>query len=93
MIARPRSSQPASPFLIVALVTVLLLLVPLVAMQVTDEVNWAGGDFVVAGALIFAAGSAIVLGTRRVSSRAARVMVVAIAVLLLAFTWAQLALA
>lgn len=92
MTARPRSSQPATPFLIVALVTVLLLLVPLVATQVTDEVDWAGGDFVVAAALIFAAGSAIVLGMRRVSSRAARAMIVAIVMLLLAVTWAQLAL-
>ena len=93
MIARPRSLQPATPFLIVALVTVMLLLVPLVAMKITHEVDWSSGDFVVAAALIFGAGSAMVLATRRVGSRAASMIVVAIVGLMLAVTWVQLALA
>lgn len=38
---------------VIALTTGLLLLVPLVAMQFTDEVDWGGGDFVVAGGLLF----------------------------------------
>jgi len=40
----------------VALVTVCLLLIPLVAMQFTDEVVWNLTDFVVAGALLFGSG-------------------------------------
>lgn len=42
----------------VALVTGLLLLVPLVAMQFTDEVRWNLADFVVAGALLFGVSAA-----------------------------------
>jgi len=38
-----------------AVVTTLLLLVPLGAMQLTDDVEWTVGDFVVAGALLFGA--------------------------------------
>jgi MFS family permease len=34
----------------------LLLIVPLLAMQVTHEVNWGLGDFVLAGVLLFGAG-------------------------------------
>jgi hypothetical protein len=36
----------------VALATALILLVPLVAMQFTDEVDWGVADFAVAGALL-----------------------------------------
>lgn len=42
----------------VALVTGLLLLVPLVAKQFTDEVRWNLADFVVAGALLFGVSAA-----------------------------------
>ena len=39
-----------------ALVTVLLLLIPLLAMQFTAAVNWIWADFAVAGVLLFGAG-------------------------------------
>jgi hypothetical protein len=47
----------------VALVTVLILLVPFVAMQFTNGVNWGVGDFIIMGALIFGTGLAYVLLT------------------------------
>lgn len=42
--------------IVVALVTGFLLMLPLVAMQFTDEVVWSLADFVVAGALLFGTG-------------------------------------
>ena len=45
----------------VVLVTAFILLVPLLAMQVGDEVNWGLGDFVIAGALLMATGLAFEL--------------------------------
>lgn len=42
--------------LIVGLITLLLLSVPLVAMQFTDEVNWSPFDFVIMGLLLFGTG-------------------------------------
>lgn len=57
-----------------------LLLLPLVAMQFTDEVRWTGGDFVFAAAMLATACGAYELGTRlsrRTSYRAG----VAVAVL------------
>ena len=43
----------------------LVLLVPLIAMQFTDEVNWSVGDFVFAGALLIAVGAAFELAARK----------------------------
>lgn len=48
----------------VAVATGLFLLIPLVAMQFTTEVNWSVGDFLVMGILIFSTGLAFVLLTR-----------------------------
>lgn len=35
------------------LLTISLLLFPLIAMQLTDEINWKVGDFFIMGSLIF----------------------------------------
>lgn len=48
-----------------ALVTAFILLVPMIAMQVSDEWNWSGFDFAIAGALIFGTGLAYQLIARR----------------------------
>jgi len=40
----------------IAIGTILILLIPLLAMQFTSEVNWNIVDFVVAGILLFGAG-------------------------------------
>ena len=52
------------PIFWVALITLLILSVPLVAMQFTDEVNWSVSDFVIMGLLIFSTGLSYVLLTR-----------------------------
>lgn len=49
-----------------------LLLVPLLAMQLTDEVNWGAGDFVVAAALVAGAGLTYELAVRMTGNRAYR---------------------
>jgi hypothetical protein len=75
----------------VALATVLLLLVPLVAMQLTDEVRWNLADFVVAGALLFGAGATYQLLAARTDNLAYRAAVgVAVAAALM-LVWANLA--
>jgi hypothetical protein len=52
------------PILIVAVVTALILMVPLVAMQFTNEVDWNLPDFIIMGALIFGTGLSFVLISR-----------------------------
>jgi hypothetical protein len=45
-----------------------ILLLPLVAMQFTSEVNWGFGDFVVMGALLGGAGLVLELATQKSAS-------------------------
>jgi hypothetical protein len=52
----------------VALVTLILLMIPFIAMQFSNEVNWSVSDFIVMGLLIFSTGSAFVLFTRYASN-------------------------
>ena len=69
----------------------ILLLVPLVAMQFTAEVNWSAFDFIVAAALLLTTGFAIELILRKVKPTASRLVWCGIALLILALVWAELA--
>jgi hypothetical protein len=75
----------------VVLIAALILMVPLVAMQVTDEVNWTLFDFVVAGTLLVGTGLLYELAARKAGTvvyRAAVGVAVGAAFLL---TWVNLA--
>jgi hypothetical protein len=75
----------------IALVTAFILLVPLVAMQVTDEVAWGPVDFVFAGVLIFGTGMTYELVARRAGNIVYRFAVgVALAAAFI-LIWANLA--
>ncbi len=75
----------------IALVTALLLLIPLVAMQFDTGVDWNLFDFVVAGALLFGSGLAYELIARKGGNTAYRAAVgVAVATALL-LVWINLA--
>lgn len=75
----------------VALVAAFILLLPLLAMQITDEVVWNLADFAVAGALLVGTGLVYELAARRAGNIAYRVAVgVALAAALL-LVWINLA--
>lgn len=74
-----------------AAITALLLLVPLIAMQFTDEGSWGIGDFVAAGCLLFAAGMAYALGARRARSGPQRALIALLVLATLGIVWAELA--
>jgi peptidoglycan/LPS O-acetylase OafA/YrhL len=67
----------------IALVTALLLLIPLVAMQFTDEVDWDLADFAVMGAMLFITGLLIDLAMKKMG----KYRVVATIVIIVAFLW------
>lgn len=76
-------------FIWLALATGLILLVPLIAMQFTDEVAWTFSDFAVMGALIFGTGSVFVLLARRTRKHRIAIGLVLLAAFL--WLWAELA--
>lgn len=76
----------------VAVATGLVLMVPLVAMQFTDEVKWGVEDFLVAGVLLFGTGLAA-SAMARARSLAGRYRIAGLLVVAALFllTWAELA--
>ncbi|MBX7172855.1 MAG: hypothetical protein K1X72_17930 [Pyrinomonadaceae bacterium] len=69
----------------------LILLIPLIAMQFTTEVNWTKFDFLVAGVLLFGTGLLLELALRIVQKFTYRVAVCAAILLGLFVIWAELA--
>lgn len=76
---------------IVMLVTAGVLLIPLLGMQFSGEVNWTLSDFVIAGALVAFTGSLYVLAARLVQQTRYRIMIGAVLAILFMLTWVELA--
>lgn len=77
--------------MIILAVVGLLLLIPLVAMQFTNEVNWSGFDFLVMGILLLGTGLICELVLRKVKKRTSR-LVLCLAVLgVFILVWMELA--
>ncbi len=76
---------------IVVGIVAFILLIPLVAMQFTKEVNWDLGDFVIMGILLLTTGITIEILTRIVKSAQLKVAFTLIILLILFLIWAELA--
>jgi len=79
-----------SVFAWIALATGVVLLIPLISMHFTREVNWDATDFLVMGVLLFGTGSTFVLVARKVPRRYWTLLAIACTVALL-YVWAELA--
>ncbi|HEY0011154.1 MAG TPA: hypothetical protein VGB97_04600 [Candidatus Paceibacterota bacterium] len=71
--------------------TALILLIPLIAMLFTDQVNWGLGDFVVIGALLLGAGFAYEFIANRVPKKGHRIVLALGAIFAVLVIWADLA--
>jgi len=69
----------------------LLLLLPLIAMQFTDEVNWSSFDFVLMGVLLLGTGLACELALRKAKNRTYRVVFIGAILFAVFLIWAELA--
>jgi len=77
--------------LIILLITIILLLIPLIAMQFTNEVNWTLFDFIIAGFLIFGIGLIFELTLRKIKNVKYRIVMFAVILLTFLLLWAELA--
>lgn len=75
----------------ILLVTALILMVPLVAMQYTDEVNWDWFDFAVMGILLVGTGLTYQLATRKARTTRHRLAIAIIILAAFLLIWAELA--
>lgn len=73
-----------------AVVTGIILSIPLIAMQFTSEVNWTLSDFVIMGALLFGTGF-LYVQVARVIPRKYRVLIGIAFALVFLYIWAELA--
>ena len=71
--------------------TGLVLLIPLVAMQFTKELNWGVEDFVIMGVLLFAMGLIYELAVRRIQVSTRRIIAGVVLALIFILIWAELA--
>lgn len=81
--------MPAKNLLRVILITGAILLVPLIAMQFTNEVNWTLSDFVIMGSLLLVTGLLVDLAWRTLGKYRALAIVAVVGLFL--WLWAELA--
>ena len=75
----------------ILLFATILLVIPLIAMQFSNEVNWTLSDFVVAAILLFGTGLLLELVLRKIKNTKNRVILAAIIIVLLLIIWIELA--
>ena len=77
--------------LIIVLSVVLILLIPLIAMQFSSEVNWTLIDFIIAGVLLFGTGLILELISKKIKKKGNRIVLIIIILGLLILIWLELA--
>jgi len=69
----------------------LLLLIPLIAMQLTNEVNWSFFDFIIMGALLTIFGLLIGIILQKVKNSKNRLILIVTIIMMFFLIWAELA--
>lgn len=68
-----------------------LLMIPLIAMRFTDEVNWTLSDFIIMGVLLLSTGVICELVIRSVKNSTYRIALCIVVLIMLFLIWAELA--
>ncbi len=77
--------------IIIVLTLVIILLIPLISMQFTDEVNWTLFDFIIAGALLLGTGLMCEFAMKKINKIKYRIIICIALLLVLLLIWAELA--
>ncbi len=76
---------------LIVLAVIALLLIPLIAMQFTNEVNWGLMDFLIAAFLLFSTGIILDLINKKISKPKIGILLSLIILLTVILIWAELA--
>jgi len=68
-----------------------LLLIPLIGMSITSEINWSPFDFIIMGSLLFLLSIGINFMSNRTNNVKNRLLYIGILVLIFMLIWAELA--
>jgi len=71
--------------------SLLLLLIPLIGMAITDEINWSPFDFIIMGSLLIFLSIGINFVINRTKNLKNRVLYIGILVIIFMLIWAELA--
>lgn len=71
--------------------TSLILLVPLIAMQFTSEVDWKLSDFIIIGLMLIGTGLVIEVIIKNATNKRSQLILIGGVILLFLLTWAELA--
>ena len=77
--------------LLIAFIVAIVLLIPLIGMQFSDQVNWTLYDFIIGGALLFGLGLLLDFVGRRSRNYKYRKPLLILIVLFFILIWAELA--
>jgi len=77
--------------IIIIIGIIILLIIPLIAMQFTDEMDWTILDFVVAGTLLLSTGLICEFVIRRVNNLRDRILICISLLIVLILIWLELA--
>ena len=77
--------------IIIVSIVVVILLIPFVAMQFTNEVNWTLSDFIIGGLLLLSFGLLIELVLRKLKKSNYKVIIIISLIVVLVLIWIELA--
>ncbi|MFD1294989.1 hypothetical protein ACFQ5N_14185 [Lutibacter holmesii] len=77
--------------LVVIIISGGILLIPLIAMQFTDEVNWGFLDFVVAAFLLLSTGFLCEFVVRKIKKTSYQLFLIVLIIIVLLTIWIELA--
>lgn len=75
----------------ISFIVAVILLIPLVSMQFSDQVNWTLSDFVIGGLLLLFTGLIIDFVLRKTKNSKIRLPIIIGIIILFALLWAELA--
>lgn len=68
-----------------------LLILPLIAMQFTKEINWSPFDFLIAGILLFGTAALLEVAMRITKQRLMRIALAAVIIIVTILLWVEMA--